>query len=336
MDQSLILEHPAAGRFPPVAACVLTYNSRQWIRRCLTSLLESDYPDLTVLVVDNDSQDGTGEAVRPFLPSIHYLPTHVNLGYAEGNNVGMRWAMGRGAQYVMILNPDTWVEPDTVSKLVRAAEANPRYGILSPQQMDYDGAALDPNFRRTLDVDTSDNALLQPDAHPEVLPIGRVIGAAILLSRRLLEQVGGFDPIYFAYGEEEDLCRRARYHGWRMGIVPPARIGHWHAAVHDEAQGVVSDTMFRAQYVFALKDLNLPWVKRYLRFIKASASCAVRLFTRPGPVTLRQFGMLQTFFLKNLFRFERHVRRERLGPAHLADRPNPCRPLRAAALSCNA
>jgi len=101
-----------------VTAIVLNWCGETVSRECLQSLRESDYPSLTILLVDNGSHDQSGERLRETFPDVSYLQTGSNLGYAGGNNRGIQWALERGADFILILNNDTALEPRTVSQLV--------------------------------------------------------------------------------------------------------------------------------------------------------------------------------------------------------------------------
>jgi GT2 family glycosyltransferase len=107
---------------PRVAVVVLTYGSEAEAADCFRSLAQSSYPSLTIVHVDNDSPDGAYERLCREFPDVVHIQTGANLGYAAGNNRGFAWALENGAEYVMVLNDDTIVDPQCVSRLVAAAE----------------------------------------------------------------------------------------------------------------------------------------------------------------------------------------------------------------------
>src|SRR5450759_4195108 len=120
-----------------VTAIVLTYCNEVEAAACLRSLAASSYDALTILLVDNASPDGSGERLRARFPNIPYLQARVNGGYTAGNNRGMEWALAHGAEYLLILNDDTEIDPDCVSRLVRAAEETGAAAV-APQILYYD------------------------------------------------------------------------------------------------------------------------------------------------------------------------------------------------------
>jgi GT2 family glycosyltransferase len=230
---------------PRVAVIVLAWNGRRWIDRCLRSLAATAYPALTVQVVDNGSRDGTPDLVAAAFPHVLLDRRPRNLGVAAGNNVGIRWALAAGADYVGLLNQDTWVEPGWLAPLVRAAEADPTIGVLSPLQLTYESDAPDPGFARVV-ADLPGDGIREVPTAP---------GAALLVRRGVFEKVGLFDPLYFAYFEEADFCRRARAQGFRTVVMPAGRIHHWHSLLHPAEMPLHTQLLsVRNQFIFALKD----------------------------------------------------------------------------------
>jgi GT2 family glycosyltransferase len=300
-----------------VAVCVLTFNSRRWIEECLSTLLRSDYTPLDVVVIDNASSDGTAETVRSRFPRVTLLQNPENLGCAEGNNIGLRWALAHASDYALILNPDTRIEPDCIRKLVAAAERDDQWGMLSPLQMNYTGSATDPKFALVLERNGHPVCWTPGEGHDQVLAVDGVIGASMLIRLAMVRRIGGFDPIYFAYGEEDDLCRRARYHGWRIAVVPDARVMHWHRSVHEERHKRLNYFSQRAKYIYKLKDPKKGSFITFLRYVRATADDLSELLSLRSRSTLRQFMTIHVFVMKNLRTIREHVRLERRGFCHL-------------------
>jgi GT2 family glycosyltransferase len=232
-----------------VAVVVPTWNGRRWIDRCLGSLRATAYPLFAIFVVDNGSRDGTADAVASGFPQVVLIRHRRNLGFAEGATVGVRAALRCGAEFVAVVNQDTWADPTWLTPLLCAAAADPAIGIVTPVQYDYQGRTLEP----------AQAGLVAAAGSSEFIETPQVIGAVLLLSRGLLERVGLFDPLYFAYFEEADLCRRARRAGFRVGLAPGSRVNHWHALRHpDEMSARGSYLSFRNQFVYELKDPTRP------------------------------------------------------------------------------
>ena len=210
-----------------LAAVVVTYNGAPWLQACLDSLNASLAPVSTIFVVDNASSDETVAIARK-TENVTVIETGENLGFGRGNNIGMARALDGGADFVFILNQDAHVAPDALTKLVAEARAHPGLGILCPMQLDETGASLDPTFMRTYLVANApemvNDAFLGKVANS--YPVSAAPAAAWLLSRKFLLTVGGFDPLFFMYSEDDDLCARARHHGFGFAIVPHSRFYH--------------------------------------------------------------------------------------------------------------
>lgn len=208
---------------------IVTYKGHLWYERCFKSLRDSELPVQTI-VIDNASNDGTVEYIRAHFPDIHLIESKENLGFGRANNLGMRYALDNGADYVFLLNQDAWIEPNTIGELVRIAENYPEYGILGPVQI---------NKERTKVLNGVIHFLINPDNvnHKlfsdlimgnveEVYPVAEINAAAWLLPRKTLEIVGGFDPIFLHYGEDWNYLSRVLYHNMKVGLVPHLQVVH--------------------------------------------------------------------------------------------------------------
>jgi len=217
---------------PLVEIIVLNWNGLSDTLDCLTSLQGLDYPNYGVIVVDNGSVDGSVEAIQAQFPAVTLIETGENLGYTGGNNAGLRYTLARGADYVLLLNNDTEVAPDSVSRLVDAAEADPSVGVAGPTIYYYDrpdviwsaGGAIDwrQGWTHMVGLDESDIGQL---GH-EPREVDFVTGCALLIKKAVLERVGLLDDRFFAYYEETEWCVRIARAGYRIIHVPQAKIWH--------------------------------------------------------------------------------------------------------------
>lgn len=224
------------GPQPHVAIVVLSWNGRDDTLECLASLERVRWDPLTTIVVDNGSTDGTSEAVGERFPAATLIRSEENLGFAEGNNVGIRAALEAGADYVLILNNDTIADEGLVEALVAEAERRPDAGALCPmiRYVDppdliwYAGARFDPravhNGRHTGygERDTGQ--------YHAVREIGRATGAAMLVPRRVIDELGCFDSPLFIQVEDVEWSLRMRAAGYRILFVPGSVLWH-HVAV---------------------------------------------------------------------------------------------------------
>jgi len=203
---------------------IVTYNAMPWIDSCLQSV-----KSFNVVVVDNFSNDDTVSHILKFYPDVVVFPQTKNLGFGQGNNLGIRYALDSGAGSVFLLNQDAYVSEGSIEKLISLQASNPDYGILSPIHLNGNGAALDYMF----------SLYLQPNVNPsfysdyvlglttnEIYKVPFVNAAAWLISRECIEKVGGFDPIFFHYGEDDNYCQRVLFHGLKIGVVRGTFIQH--------------------------------------------------------------------------------------------------------------
>ena len=212
-----------------VFAIVVSYKGHRWYDRCFSSLRESSLPIKTI-VVDNASNDGTIEYIKGNFPEIHLIESKENLGFGRANNIGMRYALDHGCDYVFLLNQDAWIEPDTIERLISIHKRHPEYGILGPVQT---------NAERTRVLDDVVMFLINPNNYnkelfsdlligtkKEIYPVSEINAAAWLLPRNVLETVGGFDPIFLHYGEDWNYLSRVLYHNLKVGLTPEIHVVH--------------------------------------------------------------------------------------------------------------
>ena len=220
-----------------VFVIVVTFKEMQWYDRCFTSLRESTIPVQTI-VVDNASNDGTVEYIREHYPEILLIESKENLGFGKGNNIGMRYALDHGCDYVFLLNQDAWVEPNTFEKLIDIHLRHPEYGILSPMHLNAEKNGIEKDLIDYLDDKQITEKTIFEDLYfgriKEVYNTKYVNAAAWLLPKKTLEIVGGFDPIFSHYGEDDNYIHRVLYHKMKIGICPHC------VAVHDTERRIMA------------------------------------------------------------------------------------------------
>jgi GT2 family glycosyltransferase len=255
---------------------IVTYDGAKWIDKCLGSLIYSTIP-LEVIVVDNGSSDGTPQKIRQGYPNVEIIETHKNLGFGKANNIGIKKAYEAGAEHIFLLNQDAWVEPDTIEKLIKTAERFPDYGIISPLHLNGDGSALDYGFINYLCGSRIKNHIsdiyIKPKAeHAEIYPLDFVNAAFWLLPRKTIEIVGGFNPLFFQYGEDQDYVNRCHYFNLKVGIVPSAKAYHGRIQYDNETkQNTVLRTTVLAKLLNPQDVTNLNVHIKYL--VKLTIKC---------------------------------------------------------------
>jgi hypothetical protein len=226
MDKPLPVSPVPANRarFPLVVIIILSWDALDDTFACLQAAQRSDYPNYEILVVDNAQQPRLAERLQRDFSEVYLLQNPANLGYAAGNNRGISWALEQGAQWVLLLNDDITVEPDTCRRLVEAAAQHPNMGAVGgkirplgqPKLLWAAGEAFpraEPLRRDTGQYDAS-------------RPATYITGCCILLCREALLSVGLFDESFFMLHEEKDWCRRAFKAGYYIWYVPKAVAWH--------------------------------------------------------------------------------------------------------------
>lgn len=231
-------------------AVIASYNGAKWLARCIESARASGIDE--VIVVDNGSSDESAAIAREgSVEVIQCLPK--NTGFGHANNIGIQIAIDRGADYVALVNQDLVAERDTFRMLVDELETNPEVGIVSAMQLNYEGTSVDRLFRAYLPHEYLDDLVLR---HVRRLyEVAFVPAAAVVLRSSDLLKVGGFDPLFFLYAEDNDLVDRVRACGLKAAIFPAARVRHWHGL----ASGPKS-LSWQCNYEYSQTVL---WLKRY-------------------------------------------------------------------------
>ena len=176
--------------------------------------------------MDNGSTDGSFELVRENYPRAEVVPNRKNLGFAEGNNIGIRHALNGGANYVLLLNNDTVLEPDAVERMVDAASCNSSIGIVGPLIRDLDNRNEIVELGLDCDVlgypvNNTVTRILEKTPHPFY-----IAGCAIMIKSTVFASIGLLDPSYFIFAEDLDFCWRARLAGFEILGVPKSVVYH--------------------------------------------------------------------------------------------------------------
>lgn len=205
-----------------VFTIIVTYNGMKWIDKCLNSIIDQ----CEVVVVDNNSSDGTVDYIKTNFSSVKVLVQSVNHGFGVANNIGISYALQNCADAVFLLNQDAFAQTDCMKKLIEAYHQNPSYGIISPIHLSGDGSALDYTFQKVTYMSPIISDLILRNTSKTIYEINFINAAAWFVPKKVLLEVGGFDPLFFLYGEDDNYCQRMLYHGFKIGIIPNATVYH--------------------------------------------------------------------------------------------------------------
>lgn len=266
-----------------VSILIVNWNTRGMTLACLRSLYEQTRGiAFEVILVDNGSEDGSADAIRAEFPQVRLIAEQANHGFARANNIAAEVARGR---YVLLLNSDTVVLDGAIQALVRFADSTPDAQLWGGRTL-FGDRSLNPTscwgritgwsafcFATGLAGLARNTVWLNPEGiggwrRDSVRGVDVVSGCFFLIGRAFWNQLGGFDPAFFMYGEEADLCARARDKGARPLITPEATIIHY---------GGASTAKFakRIVYVFAAR---LGLIRRQLRGPERLFAAGVTIF----------------------------------------------------------
>ncbi|WP_324721934.1 glycosyltransferase family 2 protein [Salinimicrobium sp. HB62] len=203
---------------------VVSFNGLKWLRKCL----DSTYP-YQVILIDNNSNDGTPEFIKANYPKVILLEQEENLGFGKANNIGISHALKLGANHVFLLNQDAYLFPETIEMLVIAQKKNSNYGVISPIHLDGHGNRLDKSFSGYLNNNSKPHIfsdLILGFSNTLLYEISFINAAGWLISKAALENVGGFDPLFFHYGEDNNYCHRLEFHGYKAGVLRNSFLKH--------------------------------------------------------------------------------------------------------------
>ena len=211
---------------------ILNYKNLEDTLLCLKSLKHALYKTCHVVIVDNDSQDGSYEYLKEHETDYTVIQSGENRGYAAGNNVGIRYALAQGADYVCILNNDVEVEPDFLQKLVSHMEENPKTGMAVPVVYDFTDRNIIDSAGNTITIGLGETKPPLQGENRNELPKEPVTywdgisGSCLLIRRDALEKAGLIPEIYFLFFEEMEWCLNVRKQGYKLAVIHSAGVYH--------------------------------------------------------------------------------------------------------------
>jgi GT2 family glycosyltransferase len=210
-----------------IIVIIVTYNAEHWIKRCFGSIFSSKI-DVSVIAVDNCSTDDTVDIISDLYPEVQIIKQSENLGFGKANNTAIQAAMKLDPNYVLLLNQDAWLENSTLDRLVGLSQNNKDFGILCPLQLNANGEKIDEHFFKytvsTCSRFLSDALIFNQINH--IYSVDFANAACWLLPVDVIKKVGGFDPLYPHYGEDEDYIRRVKQKGYKIGLCPYFKVHH--------------------------------------------------------------------------------------------------------------
>ena len=208
-----------------VAIIIVTWNGMKWIDKCLLSIRQSSYP-VSVFLVDNNSTDGTPDFIKRKYPEVKLTQAKDNLGFGKANNIAIYQALQENYDYFFLLNQDAYIQQDTVKELMAVVSAGD-YAIISPVHLNGDASNVDPYFRDFVLAKCPDylkHSILKDEQtlfKSEFIP-----AAAWFLPRKTIDEIGGFDSLFYHYGEDDNYCQRCLFHKRKIVFTTKAFVQH--------------------------------------------------------------------------------------------------------------
>ena len=233
---------------PLIYVIILTYNGSWYVLKLLNSVYQSSYNNFAVLLVDNNSKDNTVITVRKKFPNCEVIVNKTNIGFAAACNVGLKKAIENNAEFILLLNQDCIIHADTILNLIKSAQNNPSAGVIGPKtwffpsseerkpRILYAGAwrFILPLVQRIPGIGKYDIG-----KYDRTVAVDYVWGHGMFLRASALQTIGLFDPAFFMYYEDLELCRRMVKAGYKVLYEPSAVM--WHD-IPDAARGSMSES----------------------------------------------------------------------------------------------
>lgn len=204
-----------------ILVIIITFNSEKWIEKNISSMFQGS-KNLDILVIDNGSHDRTVSIVKKKFPAVQLIESSENLGFGKANNIGFKIAREGNYDFVFLVNHDGWLFQDFWEQTlpILSSVESQEYGLLSPVHFDSSEVEYDYGFKKYIDGKNLQNA------SDKIVDVEYLNGAFLLISKKCLDTIKGFDPIFYFYGEDIDMCQRVKKHGFKIGIIKDAKVVH--------------------------------------------------------------------------------------------------------------
>jgi hypothetical protein len=246
---------------PYVSIIILNYNGQKYIRRCVESVLKSEYDNFELLIVDNNSADNSFNIVKSEFHDdrIRLIRNNKNLGFASGNNLGVNYARG---EYFVLLNVDTEVHTKWLAELVAVMQSDLTIGAAQAKLLSLDDKSIFDSagdyldfygfpFRRGGDWIEKDSG-----QYDNIQDIFSARGAAVITRKEIVQQIGLFDDDYFLGFEDIDFCWRVRLYGKRVSFVPKSIVYH-------KGFGISTEAFDNVNNMHGIKNIIMTMIKNY-------------------------------------------------------------------------
>ncbi len=220
---------------------IVSYNTKDLLKECLISIYKNiSQIKFEILVIDNNSRDGSPEMVEKKFPKVKLIKNRENKGFAAANNIGIKKSKGK---YLLLLNSDTLVSPDSLEEMVKFMDRTPEAGVVGGKLLNPDGSLQ--SFGRG-------RSLKQPRER-EIKEVTWVEGSCLMVRREVVNEVGLMDENFFFYSEDMDWCRRIRLARWKIFVLPQAKIIHYGGRSIKRGNSKIISEAYQSGYYYVKK-----------------------------------------------------------------------------------
>jgi GT2 family glycosyltransferase len=220
--------------FPKIYSVILTFNNYTDTYECVNSVLSNNFKVTGIVIVDNGSHDNSTKKLLSVFgnnSTIHFILNNQNLGFAAGVNVGIRYALKQGADYILLLNNDTIIDKNCISYLISEISKSSSFAIAGPRIFYYNnpnkiwhGGGYFSYLKAGIVIPEKNKLSTNFDETAKTVTF--LTGCAMLIKNSIFDKIGFFDEDYFFYGEDLDFCMRALRNGYTLLYVPKAKVWH--------------------------------------------------------------------------------------------------------------
>lgn len=294
---------------PPVAIIVLNWNGFSDTCECINSLLKDNFSNKSIIIIDNHSSNNEAiKLAKKYQNKITVLKNIQNLGYCDGNNTGVKYAIEHNFKYIMILNNDTIIEPNLINKMTNCLDIESNLAAIGAQIIDYSN----PNIVQcrgltfnlwtgiTLTIDTNKNKKSIISRKPDVLS-----GACFMIRATVIKETKLFDPDYFCYYDDTDLSTKIKKAGYNIDICPSAIVYHKGSISSAKIKGFSEYQLIKNRFMIESKLASFPQKISFL-LITIFLYFPFRLLVLIKQKKIRNIPYFLKGFFSGLFNFNKY------------------------------
>lgn len=279
-------------KVPFVYIVILNFNSYEDTIECINSIKKVTYPNYKIVVVDNDSKDNSVKVLRDKYPELSILVSNENLGYASGNNIGIKYALEENAEYICVLNNDVVVEKNFLEPLIKIFEVDNKIGMVGPCICEYSnrdkvqamGAYI--NLYRGLAMGQCEGADYSSIKN-KLFDVDYLGGACFIVKAEVFKNIGLIPENYFLFYEETEFCLNAKRKGYNLICVYDSKVYHKRSATISKYTGLSYFFLNRNRIVFMRRNAN--FIKKLIFFFYIIAETIGRIIIRREPFKLVKY-----------------------------------------------